>query len=669
MRSPFKFLDAYTREDAQVFFGREAEIDALYQMIFKTPLLLVYGLSGTGKTSLIQCGLASRYDGPDWNPFFVRRQSNINDALRQALQHAMPDREYTTAPDAVSYLFRYYLRPVYLIFDQFEELFLLGAAEEQEAFMQDLQQLLAADLPCKIILVMREEYIGQLYNFEKTVPTLFDFRFRVEPMNAGKVKTVIQSSFSAFNIGLEPPEEERLQQMVDNLSAGKSGIQLPYLQVYLDMLYREDFSRTYPKGAPAKTGYPSLTFTRAEIEQFGRIEDVLEKFLRQQEAELQVQLREKYPDLPKEGVRSVLDAFVTEEGTKRPVTYRRDEQTARLSIDPKVAETLPDLPAGALTAILEALEQRRLLRFADDSIELAHDSLAALIDEQRTDEQRRRNEIKRRLRSNYLEHRQTGEFLSRKQLNAYEEFFSELRLDPEIEQFIADSRRQVEELEQREEERRQRELELTRQKLEAEQRAARRQRFFSIIISIVAVAAIALGVWAFYQRTQARQAEQKAVRAREDLQQQVFDNYLNQSKTDKANGRYEEAVARLREAKAYVTQDEQRRLLVDSLIEQYNSVALLITEGDSLQTTEADWPLALERYQSAYAISPDVLIANRVDQLQDKIDQQFDALVQSAEEVLEYSGSCRYALPIFRRARQLKPENEQVNRSIAACGG
>ncbi|MEO1256483.1 MAG: ATP-binding protein, partial [Bacteroidota bacterium] len=93
---PFKFLESYQREDADIFFGRQAEVDALYEMVFQTDLLLLYGASGTGKTSLIRCGLASRFATHDWMPIFVRRgQFGLNRALEEALEKAggkLPDK-------------------------------------------------------------------------------------------------------------------------------------------------------------------------------------------------------------------------------------------------------------------------------------------------------------------------------------------------------------------------------------------------------------------------------------------------------------------------------------------------------------------------------------------------------------------------------------------------
>ena len=46
IKSPFKFLDAYDKEDKEIFFGREAETDELYDRVFETDLILLYGASG-----------------------------------------------------------------------------------------------------------------------------------------------------------------------------------------------------------------------------------------------------------------------------------------------------------------------------------------------------------------------------------------------------------------------------------------------------------------------------------------------------------------------------------------------------------------------------------------------------------------------------------------------
>ncbi len=498
MRSPFKFLDAYTVQDKHVFFGRDTEIETLYSLVFKTNLLIVYGLSGTGKTSLIQCGLASRFDGPDWYPLFIRRNENLNDAIDLTMRNALGDEVKEDLLGNVSYLLRKTLRPVYLIFDQFEELFILGTHEEQETFMKNVKALLDAGVNAKVVLVMREEYIGQLYPFEQIIPQLFDFRFRVEPMGIAKVKTVIQDSFDTFNIHLEEPKEDTVQFMVEQITDPKTGIALPYLQVYLDMLYRVTYRKKYGKEG-TEEALPSLDIMRQDIASLGRIDNVLEKFLLQQTAELNGVLHTEFPAFPVNGIQMILDVFATEDGTKRPLNYVRNGE--QIELDTAVQKVLPSFPDGSLSRALELLEQARILRMREDTIELAHDSLAAIIDRKRTDEQRQMQELRRRLVNAYEEFQKTGVYLNAKQLAAFEEFLPKLQLTDEVLQFIRNSDDHV-----------RHEAEADRQRQQQEQESKHHKklaRIRGILLALVAIFAggvVLFAIWSQRNLTKANVA-------------------------------------------------------------------------------------------------------------------------------------------------------------------
>lgn len=302
INSPFKFLDAYEKGDAKQFFGRDREIKDLYNFVNMNKLVMVYGQSGTGKTSLVQCGLASKFDVTDWFPIWIRRRENINESIENELlkiDQTLKRKIGENAPDlyitgdvtgTLRKMNDFLLRPIYLIFDQFEELLILGnERKEQVPFILMLLRLLkASDLNLKIILVLREEYIAQLYKFEKYIPTLFDRRLRVERMNRSNVQKVILGNCKEFNITLEKPKNN-VNQIIDAISSERSGISLPYLQVYLDLFYREDFARTYP-GESTNGKLPPLEFTTKEIEDFGNIENVLNKFLTQQINDLKATL-------------------------------------------------------------------------------------------------------------------------------------------------------------------------------------------------------------------------------------------------------------------------------------------------------------------------------------------------------------------------------------------
>ena len=355
MRSPFKFLDAYSLKDKEAFFGREKETDLFYEMVNKNRLLLVYGQSGSGKTSLVECGLANRFDVTDWYPIRVRRRQNINESLRESLQAILieeDEEDYDlpeTLTEQIEDIYAEYLRPVYLIFDQLEEVFILGDKAEQEQFIQSIADLFHSKIACRVIFILREEYLGHLYDFEKVIPTLFDRRLRVEVMNNTKVQTVLEKSFAKFNISLEAPAEDRLREMIANISGGKALIQLPYLQVYLDMLYREDYQRTYGEKERGEN-LPHLEFTQTEIAEFGEIEEVLSKFLDFQEKEIQGILSAEYPDLLDNTVLQIMDAYVTDEGTKRPLAYTRVD--GLVMVDEKIRRLFPPVSDEILSCLL-----------------------------------------------------------------------------------------------------------------------------------------------------------------------------------------------------------------------------------------------------------------------------------------------------------------------------
>lgn len=62
MRSPFRGLDIFEFENADLFFGRARAIGACMERLQQLAaagkaFLLVYGMSGSGKSSLLRAGL------------------------------------------------------------------------------------------------------------------------------------------------------------------------------------------------------------------------------------------------------------------------------------------------------------------------------------------------------------------------------------------------------------------------------------------------------------------------------------------------------------------------------------------------------------------------------------------------------------------------------------
>ena len=468
---PFKFLDAYTREDIDFYFGRDEEIALMYDMIFQTNLLLVYGGSGVGKSSLIQCGLASRFNSHDWQSIFVRRGSNINQSLNEALIEAGGDtiendtldwldqdwnstEEQTAATPQKSTLVKQIetihlnnFKPIYLIFDQFEELFIFGTADERQQFYQSIKDLLTLEQYVKVILLIREEYLGYLSDFERVIPQLLKKKIRVEPMNLEKVTDIVMGIANSENtlITIKKGEERQFaEQVFDRIKGGENriNIDLPYLQVFFDKLYlsiTHDETRTTP-----------AEFSLETLQNIGGIGDVLRNMLDEQVA----QVTNKY-GLTDDEVWKFLSQFVSLEGTK--------EQKSYLEIRDLYANT-PDFPVRLL---LNDFVNRRILRKNKNDLiyEIAHDSLAKQISLKRSDDEIAMLEIKRMIHGMVSLNEESREYFTEKQLSYINPLLERLRLDKAEMDWIERSNRHVQELHEAEEKARNLELLKTKKRL------------------------------------------------------------------------------------------------------------------------------------------------------------------------------------------------------------
>ena len=143
--NPWPGPEAFRREDAKFFFGRDRARDALTRLVLQSRMVLLYGRSGLGKTSLLRAGVFPRLEDARTLPIHIRLQFGasletgvppdlplqIKAAVEAAASRANVD---APALDPAATLWEWFyraeaqffnersrrVRPV-LVFDQFEE--------------------------------------------------------------------------------------------------------------------------------------------------------------------------------------------------------------------------------------------------------------------------------------------------------------------------------------------------------------------------------------------------------------------------------------------------------------------------------------------------------------------------------------------------------------------
>jgi hypothetical protein len=412
--SPFKFLDSYTQADKEIFFGRQAETEELYSRLFYSKLLLVYGPSGSGKTSLLQCGVANRFGQQNWKPLFIRRKQNIIDSIHAELkkQAITPVKTEKTISEKLYSLYLDYLTPVYLIFDQFEELFIFGSEDEKEAFVTILREISDhEELNTQIILSIREEYLASLSGFEDRLPKLFENRIRIEKMKKTHALEAIEGPCRVADVELEEGVSEKV---MERLSAKSGYVELTWLQVLMDNLYKKGKARDPNQ----------VIITIEDVEQLGKIGDVLGNFLDEQ--------LKAMPD----GVQgeALLKAMITTEGTKKQLTPEEIE-TAIQSLGQQISRE-------KILMLLQHLINVRIISDQDENgrYELKHDSLAAKIYEKLTLYEKELMEVRQFIESAYLGYLSREKYLTEDDLNYIKPFEQKIIVGKDLNDFILKSK-------------------------------------------------------------------------------------------------------------------------------------------------------------------------------------------------------------------------------------
>ncbi|MFI7275330.1 AAA family ATPase [Streptomyces sp. NPDC049879] len=176
---PYPGLDAFTENEAAVFFGREAQIAELTRRLHESPsrhadrFVALVGASGSGKSSLAQAGVLPRLRERRWTVLPVLTPgANPVGALADVLAEAAGGaesggviaRRLRQSPrmltEELARLRRSgRFRSMLLLVDQFEELITLAGERERTAFLHAVEHALRHDSRLYVLATVRIEFL------------------------------------------------------------------------------------------------------------------------------------------------------------------------------------------------------------------------------------------------------------------------------------------------------------------------------------------------------------------------------------------------------------------------------------------------------------------------------------------------------------------------------
>ena len=204
---PYVGLEAFTKETARFFKGRDRFVRLLLQKIAESSFVPVIGASGSGKSSLVRAGLISELEAQGWlilppikpGDFSDNPVMGISSVLAQLCQRADTKREISkqiasgNLESAIACLTEQ--KKILLVVDQFEEVFTVCPAEKEAERQQFIDLLVGItqhpDSRLRVVTTMRADFFENCLGYRGLGEAIQRHQVLLLPMNEEELREAI----------------------------------------------------------------------------------------------------------------------------------------------------------------------------------------------------------------------------------------------------------------------------------------------------------------------------------------------------------------------------------------------------------------------------------------------------------------------------------------------
>ena len=386
----------FNQEEERLFFGREDDVERLLRIINLEQIVILYGKSGYGKSSMLKAGIYPKLEQNDkfnwwevrFGPFYEGKTSlveNVWDIVEaQGPQNRIGQDLFAKDKSIWHALKRQQTKQnkrFVLFFDQFEELFSYPV-EQVNAFKQSLAEALYNTLPeryaslmedensnlneeeeqhlyspfeLKVVFVIRSDRMSVLNYLKDYLPNLLQHSYQLRPLNEKQAALAIvnPAQYPKEQTFLTPAfgfEDDTLALIINSIKGKDDYIETLNLQIICKHIEENIIAKQF-------SHEPYHVIAPHEI---GEINDIFENFYNN--------TLETLDETEKEAARHIIeDMLISQDGIRLPFA----EQS--LEAEPNITKEL-----------LTKLTQTSLLRIERDEegrmiYEIGHDTLVAPI--------------------------------------------------------------------------------------------------------------------------------------------------------------------------------------------------------------------------------------------------------------------------------------------------
>ena len=390
LANPFPGLRAFSTDESHLFFGREGQCEVVLQYLALNRFAAVTGASGSGKSSLIYCGLIPALyggfitnAGSKWKIITTRPGNSPVENLAEAIALSEKDEKTAGEIDISKQIIYTILRRssfglvnavrqiklargenILLILDQFEELFRfkesrkdITVVNETEAYIKLLVNAIKQkEQPIYVVMTMRSDFIGECSHFQELTKLINSSNYLIPQMTRDNFREAITGPLAVGGAKIDP---QLLQQLLNAIEDKND--QLPVLQ-HAMMRTWEFWIRNNETGVPLRI---------RDYEAAGRIENALSMHAN----EAYDELNEEGKNICKSLFKCLTEKGTDNKGTRHPATVKYIAEIAQVS-DDKVIEVINKFRAKGrsfLTPVEGNID-------GDTVIDISHESLMRIWD-------------------------------------------------------------------------------------------------------------------------------------------------------------------------------------------------------------------------------------------------------------------------------------------------
>ncbi len=209
LSNPYPGLRPFTMDESHLFFGREAQIKEVLGLLRENRFVAVTGASGSGKSSLISCGIVPSLNKEKvWKSILCRPgnapMENLVMSILKATSSRIPGKTELAEICSSNIDILHILQESYkedgknllIIIDQFEELFrfkpnVKNTQAREDQLVDFITYANQSKVPVWIVITMRSDFIGECSRFQELTSLINKSGYLIPRMDRENIQKLI----------------------------------------------------------------------------------------------------------------------------------------------------------------------------------------------------------------------------------------------------------------------------------------------------------------------------------------------------------------------------------------------------------------------------------------------------------------------------------------------